>query len=263
MGESTGIQWTDHTFNPWWGCARVAKGCEHCYAEAFAKRTGHKVWGASERRFFGDKHWAEPLRWNEQAKREGARRLVFCASMADVFEDRPELDEHRARLFELIRATPHLVWQLLTKRPENILRFAPLPRLPNVWYGASAATQAELARNVQWLRVLNATTFVSLEPLIERVVFHYDWLLGHGAIDWVIVGGESGPGARPFDLAWASLLIQQCSAADVPLFFKQAGARPTIGGKPLSLKDRKGGDLAELSSLYNVRQFPRGLRRAA
>ena len=93
MGETTAIGWTDHTFNPWWGCERVSPGCQHCYAERFAKRTGNDVWGrTAPRRFFGPKHWAEPERWNAAALRDGLPAFVFCASMADVFEDRRDLD---------------------------------------------------------------------------------------------------------------------------------------------------------------------------
>lgn len=125
MGESTSIAWCDHTFNPWWGCTRVSPGCAHCYAEAFAKRTG-LGWGPrAERRFFGEKHWAEPLKWNRKAAADGVRRRVFCASMADVFEDRPELVEPRVQLWRLIRACPDLDWLLLTKRPENFSAMLP------------------------------------------------------------------------------------------------------------------------------------------
>lgn len=130
MGKDTSISWTHHTFNPWWGCEKVSPACAHCYAETFAKRIGHAkdspsgkppLWGAgSERRLFGDKHWNEPLKWNREAAAAGERRRVFCASMADVFEDRADLVPHRARLFELIRRTPNLDWLLLTKRPENV-----------------------------------------------------------------------------------------------------------------------------------------------
>jgi len=118
MGKDSKIEWTHHTFNPWWGCVKVSPGCEHCYAEAFAKRVGKKVWGAqSDRRFFGDPHWREPLKWHDEAVITGERRRVFCASMADVFEDRDELIPHRIRLFQLIANTPKLDWLLLTKRP--------------------------------------------------------------------------------------------------------------------------------------------------
>lgn len=111
MGEQTEISWTDHSFNPWWGCTRVSPGCQHCYAEAFSKRTGNDVWGKdNDRRFFGDKHWAEPIRWNARAEITARRERVFCASMADVFEDRRDLDAPRQRLWELIVATPMLDW---------------------------------------------------------------------------------------------------------------------------------------------------------
>ena len=122
MGVETKIAWTDHTFNPWWGCVKVSPGCANCYAETFAKRTGHAVWGAeTDRRFFGDKHWAEPVKWNLAAAKAGVRRRVFCGSMCDVFEGpRPLLDDWRDQLWTLIRYTPNLDWLLLTKRPESL-----------------------------------------------------------------------------------------------------------------------------------------------
>ena len=124
----TNIAWTDYSFNPWWGCEKVSPGCKHCYADTFSRRVGHgarlpMLWGpGSERRMFGEKHWADPLKWNSDAKRDGVRRRVFCASMADVFEDRPELEKPRKQLRILIARTPHLDWLLLTKRPENASR---------------------------------------------------------------------------------------------------------------------------------------------
>src|SRR4051794_32502123 len=103
MGRNSSIEWTHHTFNPWWGCVKVSPACKHCYAEAWAKRTGFGLWGPrSDRRFFGDAHWREPLRWNAEAAADRTRRRVFCASMADVFEPRRELDAWRERLWKLI-----------------------------------------------------------------------------------------------------------------------------------------------------------------
>ena len=126
MGATTEIAWTDRTFNPWWGCARVSPGCEHCYAEAWAKRTGRQLWGPhAARRTFGEAHWREPLRWNAVAEKSGIRSRVFCASMADIFEDLRALDQERCRLWTLIDATPWLDWQVLTKRPEQIARLSP------------------------------------------------------------------------------------------------------------------------------------------
>lgn len=120
MSENTKIEWCDHTFNPWWGCEKISPACAHCYAEGFAKRTGNAVWGKlAPRRFFGEKHWEEPLKWNAAAEKAGTRPRVFCASMADVFEEREDLVVPLARLMDLIRRTPNLDWLLLTKRPGN------------------------------------------------------------------------------------------------------------------------------------------------
>lgn len=301
MGEQTAIAWTDHTFNPWWGCERVSPGCQHCYAEGFAKRTGHNVWGkTADRRMFGDKHWAEPLRWDRDAAAAGRPALVFCASMADVFEDRPELVEPRARLFELIEATPNLVWQLLTKRVETVRHLLPerwLPPVapaehlvwtgpPNVWIGTTVEDQQRAAR-LWWLVDLPVPVrFVSCEPLLERVdltnipipdLAGFEWrgrrpalnaLTGHvigpddvlpHRVDWVIVGGESGPGHRPFDIDAARVIRDHCSGKvvdlwgfnerlPVPFFFKQHGGRtPTAGG--------------DLLDGEQIKQFPREARR--
>src|SRR5207245_7041240 len=140
MGKNSSIEWTDHTFNPWWGCTKVSPACTNCYAEVWARRVGADVWGASsERRFFSEKHWQEPLKWNADATAMNRRKRVFCASMADVFESRHDLDDERAKLWNLIDATPSLDWLLLTKRPENIQLMAPWkdiwPR--NVWLGTT------------------------------------------------------------------------------------------------------------------------------
>src|SRR3972149_10760674 len=142
VSGKTRIAWCDATFNPWWGCMKVSPGCAHCYAETLAHRYGHDVWGpGGDRRFFGDRHWAEPMAWWRRAVRDGVRRRVFCGSMCDVFEDGPQLYGQRARLFELIEATPDLDWLLLTKRPENIERMTPdgLVLSPTISLGTSIA----------------------------------------------------------------------------------------------------------------------------
>jgi protein gp37 len=257
MGQTTAIAWTDHTFNPWWGCQRVSPGCEHCYAEALAKRTGHDVWGkGGERRFFGDKHWAEPVKWNCQAEVDGRRHRVFCASMADVFEDRRDLDGERGRLWALIAETPWLDWQLLTKRPQNVAGMVPWgDEWPaNVWLGTTVEDQRRADERIPVLLSIPAKVrFLSCEPLLGRVwIESYLWLTGAssagpfydhagrrrgrgggvgGDVHWVIVGGESGPKYRPLDLGHARFLRDQCVEARVPFFFKQVGGRtPTVGG---------------------------------
>src|ERR1035437_1771521 len=137
MGENTKIAWTDASWNPWWGCEKVSPGCAHCYAETFSKRTGNDIWGKDHAfRFFGDKHWAEPEKWDRDAAASGVRKRVFTASMADIFEDRPELIEPRARLFDLILRTPNLDWLVLTKRPQALPDYIKVA-YPNLWLGTS------------------------------------------------------------------------------------------------------------------------------
>src|SRR4030095_14278146 len=107
MAKNSQIEWTHHTFNPWWGCQKVSPACDNCYAELWAKRMGRQLWGKdAPRRFFSEAHWREPLKWNHNAQVAGIRERVFCASMADVFERRSDLTEQRLRLWELIRSTP-------------------------------------------------------------------------------------------------------------------------------------------------------------
>lgn len=223
MAKNSRIEWTNHTFNPWWGCVKVSPACKHCYAESWSKRVGQSVWGVgSERRFFGDKHWVEPLKWNFAAEVSGRRARVFCASMADVFEDRRDLDEWRDRLWTLIEATPWLDWLLLTKRPEAVTRLAPwTSEWPaNVWLGTTVEDQRRALERLPVLTGIPAVVrFISAEPLLGPVDLH-TWL---PALDWVITGGESGPRARPSSPSWFLTLMNQCMAADVAFHFKQWG----------------------------------------
>jgi protein gp37 len=148
MGKNSKIEWCHHTFNTWWGCEKVSPACKNCYADGFAKRVGWHVWGENApRRFFGDGHWRQPLLWNEEARKAGERARVFCASMADVFEERPDLDASRERLWELISKTPFLDWLLLTKRPHAVDRAVPwTTNWPdNVWLGTTVEIRG-------WLR---------------------------------------------------------------------------------------------------------------
>ena len=275
MGEASKIEWTHHTFNPWWGCVRVSPGCENCYAEAFAKRTGNKVWGVqAPRRFFGDKHWAEPLKWAEKAAKAGEKHRVFCASMADVFEDRDSIREEREKLWRTIEVThKHLDWLLLTKRPENIRRFGIVSLLEKCWVGTTAEDQKRADERIPiLLETPAAVRFVSAEPLLSTIDFtlrgiegwdedwKYDTLAGKewasarddsepasARIDWVIVGSESGPGARAMQTEWARSIVDQCVAAGVSVFVKQI----------VNTSDRKGGNPAHWPSGNWPREFPR------
>lgn len=245
MGENTKIEWATHTFNPWIGCSRVSPGCQHCYAESLAKRTKLVEWGPqAERHVTSDASWRQPLKWAKQAREAGTRPRVFCASMADVFEDRPELFSVRGRLWDLIFRTPELDWLLLTKRPQNISGMVPwVQPWANVWLGTTVEDQQRADERIPHLLATPAAVrFLSCEPLLGPVNLdseHSDGIhaLGCGdpyclsrdvlsdcrGVDWVIIGGESGPGARPMHPQWARSIRDQCQAAGVPFFFKQWG----------------------------------------
>lgn len=235
MSENSPIEWTEHTFNPWWGCAKVSPACDFCYAERDAHRYQPHVtyWGVdAPRRAFGLKHWNEPIRWNARAKMEGKPARVFCASMADVF-DKNAPEGARESLWALIRGTPWLRWLLLTKRIGNAPSMLPPDwdrGYPNVWLGISVVTQKEVDRDVPKLLDIPAyVRFLSCEPLLEAVDLYrsgFSFLSGgrtYAQVNWVIAGGESGPSARPMSVKWVRQIRDQCSNQGVPFLFKQWG----------------------------------------
>jgi len=228
MGQNSSIEWTDHTFNPWWGCSKVSPACDNCYAELWAKRMGHRIWGArAERRFFSDHHWKEPLNWNDEAQGDQKRRRVFCASMADVFERNSELNASRSRLWDLISKTPWLDWLLLTKRPQNIEQMVPWKKgwPTNVWLGTTVENQNFAEKRLPYLlKHPAAVRFLSCEPLLGPLDLT-PWFEKKGLfpIDWVIAGGESGPRARAMHPVWPRALLHQCQEFEVPFHFKQWG----------------------------------------
>jgi protein gp37 len=199
MAENSKIEWTDHTFNPWIGCTKVSPACDGCYAEnLMSNRYGRVQWGPGEdRQRTGKANWRKPVAWDKAAKEAGTRRYVFCASLADVFDN--EVDEMwRADLFTLIAATPNLIWLLLTKRIGNVMKMTdPMrgnPMLPtNAAIGATIANQPEYDRDRMKLWEVKEAlrplfTFGSFEPLLGRVV------LDKYAPDWIITGGETDQG---------------------------------------------------------------------
>lgn len=220
MSQNSKIEWTDHTFNPWWGCAKVSPACKNCYAERLADRFGKGEWTPDgARAAASEATWATPQKWNRDAAKTGVRARVFCASMADVFEDRADLDPLRERLWALITATPHLDWLLLTKRPDVMACWAETHPWPvNAWAGATVEDQRRADERIPaLLRVPARVRFLSCEPLLGGLD------LDPSGIHWVIAGGESGPGARPSHPDWFRSLRDQCTAADVPFHFKQWG----------------------------------------
>jgi protein gp37 len=230
MGKDTSIEWTHHTFNPWWGCVKVSAACDHCYAETWAKRLGEEVWGpGSARRFFSDAHWKEPLKWNADAVAQGVRKRVFCASMADVFENRVDLIPHRLRLLELIARTPQLDWLLLTKRIHLVKKQLPKGYVfpSNVWLGTTVENQAEADKRVRHLLefATPAVRFLSCEPLLGPLDLRRFLARNESGVrvDWVIAGGESGHSSRPMEPQWPDELRKQCTSARVAFHFKQWG----------------------------------------
>lgn len=231
MSENSKIEWCDHTFNPWIGCQKVSPACNNCYAEAQQKRFGNDIYFGvgNTRRRTRPANWKLPLKWNRKAEKEGVRYRVFCASLADVF-DNAVADQWRIDLFNLIENTPHLDWLLLTKRIGNIQKMLPthdwLADQKNVWLGITVCNQEEADRDILKLLDIPAEChFLSIEPLLGPIDLNADNGLhgGPGQIDWVIVGGESGPNARPMHPDWVRLLRNRCVGAGVPFFFKQWG----------------------------------------
>ena len=227
MAENSAIEWTDHTFNPWIGCTKVGPGCDHCYAETLSRARLGVAWGPGQPRR-RTKDWAKPLRWNRQAVKfaeaHGRKQRVFCASLADVFDNEVE-PQWRRDLFEMIAATPNLDWLLVTKRIGNVWKMLAeigIQHLPvNVWLGITVVNQAEADRDVpKLLDASAAIRFLSIEPMQGEIILRSEWL---EMLDWIICGGESGPGARPMHPDWARLLRDQCDVAGVAYLFKQWG----------------------------------------
>ncbi len=237
MGENTKIAWATHTFNPWTGCTKVSPGCHHCYAEGWAKRSGLVEWGRGKpRRRTSEANWRKPLKWDRDAAKAGTRPRVFCASLADVFDD--EVDSTwRHDLWRLIENTPNLEWLLLTKRPQNWSSLMPsvMTPVPNVRLGVTIENQKAADIRMPYLQVFGYwwKTFVSYEPAIGRVDW-WPWLDPKGpasnTIGWMICGCESGHVRRRFDAEWALNLRDLCRAADVPFFYKQGPGGPPPKG---------------------------------
>ena len=238
MAKNSAIEWTGHTFNPWWGCTKISPACDHCYAEVWARRVGHDVWGArAPRRSLSDEYWDQPLRWDRDAARAGRRMRVFCASMADVFEWGHALGTSRERLWALIERTPNLDWLLLTKRPHLVHRLTPWgDRWPdNIWLGTTVENQRFAQKRIRFLlEVPSRYRFLSCEPLLGPVDLS-EWI---DELHWVIAGGESGGRARPTHPDWIRGLREQCVDAGVAFHFKQWGNwRPRESGAASTTDD--------------------------
>lgn len=285
MGDTTGIAWTHSTLNPIIGCQRVSPGCERCYAEVQDSRKrwgGITHWGPkAPRHRTSQSTWNNALKWNRTAAALKKRHFVFCASLSDVFEDHPAWADARPDLFALIRATPALTWQLLTKRPENIRRLwptgipagyttnGPVRQLvdcpppsssawPNIWLGTTVEDQRRAEERLPVLVGIDAAVrWVSAEPLLGAVDLSR-WL-GPAGITWTIAGGESDEGsserARPFDLEWARQLRSQCEAGGASFFMKQKGSNVVDCGRPVRCAG-KGDDPSMFPPELRRQEFP-------
>jgi protein gp37 len=264
----------------------VSEACRLCYAETFSHRLGKDIWGKDKpRRFFGDKHWNEPLKWNRNAQKEGRRYRVFCASMADWLEEREDLIPHQTRLLNLIKATPNLDWLLLTKRIEawenvlhEIVKYdndGPADEIAshwldgkypeNVWMGITTETQEWCDKRIpELLRIPARVRWLSIEPLLGPVDLRSTWFpreietgqttsAWREGINWVIVGGESGHDAKAMDPEWVQKLIQQCSDAEVAFHFKQKGQKLA---REWHCASSHGSDPKEWPKWMRIQEFP-------
>lgn len=295
MAEKTGITWCDSTWNPWIGCTKVSPGCDHCYAAEQDSRKrwdgGKTHWGAGVPRYrTSASNWAQPLKWNKAAAVSGKVHRVFCASLADVFDNEvPAIWRHD--LWKLILDTPHLSWLLVTKRIGNVAKMWPVAAesLPaNVRLLITVCNQENADRDIPKLLALPCKNGISYEPALAAVdwspwlwpmCWHWDakyrspeQAIAAGAyaeqkpqglvsahrkfLEWIIVGGESGSKARPFEVAWARDTIKQCKAASVPVFMKQYGSNAHFYGGRVKLIDRAGADPVEWLEDVRVREFP-------
>lgn len=238
MGTTTGISWTTRTWNGAIGCTRVSPGCARCYAERLAATkfrhfTGGAVWGAANpRHVTGKDLWKAPLRWAREARATGERIMVFGNSLYDLFEDNPQIDAIRPRVWELVDQTRDvLTWQFLTKRPERRAECLPQSWSPfweGVWLGTSVESE-DYAYRADHLRAVDAAVrFLSVEPALGPVAH----ALNLDGIDWVLWGGETGPGFRAADHQWARDLLAACRASGISFFMKQSsGPRSGKGDK--------------------------------
>ncbi|WP_019670789.1 DUF5131 family protein [Eudoraea adriatica] len=245
--ENSKIEWTDHTWNPWYGCQKVSDGCKYCYMYR-----NREMYGQDGNTFSRSKtKFTYPYEVPE-------RSLIFTCSWSDWFIDKA--DGFRDDAWDIIRKTPQHMYQILTKRPERIKDHLPkdLENFRNVWLGVTVESQKHVDR-LSYLQEIPLTTFVSFEPLLGPIT----WTDSMSSMDWIIIGGESGNETgkyryRPMELSWALDLLQDAQKHDVPVFVKQMG---TYLAKQLGHKDRHGGDLDYFPEELKVREFPKGFVR--
>jgi len=275
MSEQTKIQWTSASWNPWHGCRKVSDGCKFCYMYRDKSRYGQDPTKVVRSKTT----FNQPLKMTEPS-------LIFTCSWSDWFIE--DADEWRGEAWRIIKDTPHHTYQILTKRPENILK-----RLPddwnkgyeNVWLGVSVENQKTADERIPLiLNVPARIRFLSCEPLLEEITLEdfLPYCFAHGIKrvwdfclksahygdefvkpDWIIIGGESGNHQgkfqfRPCEIEWIENIVRQCKSAGVPVFVKQLG---TYLSDKMNLKDSHGGDISEFPEHLQIREFPKGVVR--
>ena len=252
MSDQSKIEWTDATWNPIRGCTKVSPGCKHCYAETFAERfrgvKGHAFEQGFDLRLVPEK-LRVPLEWKKP-------RTIFVNSMSDLFHERVQ-DDYIVRVVEVMVEASWHTYQVLTKRSGRMrdllnskLHFA--AESPHIWWGVSVEDRKYGVPRIGHLQGADASVrFISVEPLLEDI-----GEISLNGIRWVIVGGESGMQARPFDIGWARSILRQCREQSVGCFVKQLGRRPVSGETPLRLHSWKGKDWDEWPVDLRVREYP-------
>lgn len=267
--KNSAIQWTDHTFNPWIGCTKVAPECKNCYAETLMdKRWGKVRWGKGKpRQRTSAANWRQPFKWNKEAGEAGIQSKVFCASLSDWLDEEVPV-EWLADLLDVVYTNFHLDWQLLTKRPQNFrdrvaqcINSTPyLKRVwlekwlegeppPNVWIGVSAGADQKVA-----LEIPAKIRFLSCEPMLHALDETYAT-----GFDWIIFGGESGKNARICWTDWIREGISFCQKKEIAAFVKQLGSNAAGGEMEkwvARIRDSHGGDMSEWPEELRVREFP-------
>lgn len=252
MSEKSTIEWTDATWNPIRGCTKISPGCKHCYAATFAERfrgvEGHPFEQGFDLRLVPNK-LSDPLGWKKPRK-------IFVNSMSDLFHEGVS-DEYISHIAEVMLEANWHTFQVLTKRSSRMRdllnsKLCLAAQAPHIWWGVSVENRKYGVPRIAHLQGANvAVRFISAEPLLEDI-----GAVNLSGINWLIVGGESGHGARPFQLDWARNMIHQCRLQHVACFVKQLGRQPWDDGKGLKLVSSKGGDPTEWSDDIRVREFP-------
>lgn len=230
MADQTNISWTQRTWNPWWGCQKVSPGCKNCYMYSLLKR-----YGRDPSVVLRTKTWGAPGKWQKAAAAKGISEMVFTCSLSDWFIE--QADEWRFEAWQIVRDSPNLIFQILTKRPERIADHLPPDwgsGYANVWLGVSVENESYLSRIDKLREIPARVRFVSAEPLLGSLKE-----INLADIHWLIAGGESGPRFRPMDLNWARELRDKCIEKNVAFFFKQSSDRLPGRGDNLDLREWK------------------------